>query len=291
MKGGKSARFKDENLTRTVVEQSNAFLEAHKNGPFFLYVGFFEPHVPRVATSSFAKTSQSGVRGDVIQQLDWATGEILKTLDRLKLATNTLVIFTSDNGPIFFDGYFDHSKEDANGHQPAGNLRGWKYLVYEGGCRVPLIARWPARIKPNVTEQMFSLVDLHATLATIGNGQGSTKYAPDSIDLSRVLLGLTDKNLRDNTVLHGISDTLALRQGDWKYIPANSHQRFSGMGSGINVVDQRFSENRIEKPLLFNLANDPSEKVNVIEQFPEQAEALRKRLQDIIHLKTTGDEK
>jgi hypothetical protein len=278
MKGGKSARFKDEALASTVVQKSVAYLEQHQDKPFFLCVGLFEPHVPRVAEPPFVGTSDCGVRGDVIQQLDWETGEILKALDRLKLADNTLVIFTSDNGPIFFDGYQDRSAADANGHKPGGNLRGWKYLVYEAGCRVPLIARWPAQIKPRVSNQMFGLVDLHATLARISGGKTSKQAAPDSLDLSRVLLGEAKKNLRDETVLHGLSDTLALRQGDWKYIPANARSKPSGMGSGANPSDARFVENRISEPLLFNLASDPSERTNVIVQYPKVAEALQKRM-------------
>ena len=278
MKGGHAARFKDEDLARTVVAKSVAYLEQHKEGPFFLEIGLFEPHVPRVAEAPFVGTSQCGVRGDVIEQIDWETGEIMKALDRLNLATNTLVILSSDNGAILFDGYYDHSVEDLNGHQPTGGLRGWKYLVFEGGCRVPLIARWPASIKPRVSDQMFGLVDFVATLAAITGQEVPKSAAPDSIDLSEVLLGRTGKNLRDNTVLHGISDTLALRQGNWKYIPANAKGKAGGMGKGANPSDARFLQNRIPKPLLFNLASDPDEQTNVIAQFPKQAAAMQKQL-------------
>ncbi len=279
MKGGKAARFKDEELTSTVVRQSVAFLERRKDTPFFLSVGLFEPHVPRVAEPPFERTSETGVRGDVIQQLDWAVGEIVRALDRLGLADNTLVIFTSDNGPVLFDGYFDRSVEDLRDHRPAGPWRGAKYLVYEAACRVPLIARWPARIQPRVTDQLFSLVDLHATLARIAGGQSSPAVAPDSLDLSRVLLGETTEQLRDHTVLHGLSNTLALRQGDWKFIPANATAATSGMGSGANPSDARFADNRIVEPLLFNLATDPGERTNVIARHPEVAAQLRARLQ------------
>lgn len=281
MKGGHTARFKDEELASTVVRKSVAYLEENRGRPFFLSVGLFEPHVPRVAETPFVRSGDAGVRGDVIRQLDWATGEILNALDRLGLADNTLVIFTSDNGPIFFDGYQDHSAEDAHGHRPAGELRGWKYLVYEGACRVPLIARWPGTIKPRVSNQFFSLVDLHATLAKISGGESSREVAPDSLDLSPVLLGQTTANLRDHTVLHGLSDTLAIRQGDWKFIPANATAQASGMGSGANPSDARFVENRIPHPLLFNLANDPGEQTNVIAQHPEKAEELRRRLEQV----------
>ena len=288
MKGGKSARFKDEELTSTVVRKSVAYLEAHRAAPFFLYVGLFEPHVPRVAEPPFARTSETGVRGDVIQQLDWATGQILAALERLGVADNTLVLLTSDNGPVLFDGYRDGSAEDVRDHRPAGPLRGWKYLVYEGACRVPLIARWPARIKPRVSDQMFSLVDLHATLARLSGGQSSAAVAPDSLDLSRVLLGETSENLRDHTVLHGLSNTLALRAGRWKFIPANATAAVSGMGSGANPTDPRFAENRITQPLLFDLEADPGERTNVLAQHPQIAEQLKQKLQALTGIGPAG---
>ena len=281
MKGGHAARFKDEDLAKTVVAKSVAFLEQHQDAPFFLEVGLFEPHVPRVAEAPFVGTSQCGVRGDVIRQIDWETGEIMKALDRLNLATNTLVILSSDNGAILFDGYYDHSFEDLNGHQPTGGLRGWKYLVFEGGCRVPLIARWPAQIKPRVSNQMFSLVDFVATFGGIVGQKVPKNVAPDSLDLSAVLLGTTTNQLRDNTVLHGVSDTLALRLGDWKFIPANPKGKLSGMGKGANPSDPRFAANHITEPMLFNLAKDPDEKTNVIAQYPKKAGELQKQLEAI----------
>ena len=275
MKGGHAARFKDEELASTVVAKTVEYIERHKDEPFFLSVGLFEPHVPRVAEPPFAGTSQSGVRGDVIHQVDWQVGEIMKTLDRLDLAKNTIIIFSSDNGPILFDGYYDRSVEDLNGHQPAGGLRGWKYLVFEGGCRVPFIVRWPEQIKPRVSDQMINLVDCYATLANIVGQEFPASAAPDSLDLSSVVLGKTDKNLRDHTVLHGIGG-LALRKGDWKYIPAS--EGAGGIGSGANAEDERFAAATIPEPMLFNLAADPNEEENIIEKYPEQAAELAEEL-------------
>ena len=278
MKGGQSARFKDEELAITVAKKSVEFIEQHKDKPFFLEAALFEPHVPRVAGSNFVGSSECGIRGDVIQQIDWETGEIMKALKRLKLETNTLVILSSDNGAILFDGYYDHSFEDLNGHQPTGGLRGWKYLVFEGGCRVPLIARWPDQIKPRVTDQMFNLVDCLATFAGITGQQVAKAIAPDSLDLSAVLMETTTNQLRDNTVLHGLSDTLALRLGDWKYIPTNAKIKVTGMGKGANAADKRFGANHITQPMLFNLANDPGEKTNLLAKYPQKAVELQKRL-------------
>lgn len=278
MKGGHSARFKDEELATKVVAKSVEYIEKHKDEPFFLSVGLFEPHVPRVAEPPFVGTSGCGVRGDVIHQVDWQVGEIMKTLERLNLAKNTIIIFSSDNGPIIFDGYFDHAAEDLNGHQPAGGLRGWKYLVYEGGCRVPFIVSWPGHIQPRVSNQMISLVDIYATVAKIAGEEYPAAAAPDSLDLSSVVLGKTDKNLRDHTVLHGIGG-LAIRKGDWKYIPASAGA--TGMGSGANAADERFAAATIPEPLLFNLAEDPKEEKNIIEKNPEKAAELAKELEAI----------
>jgi arylsulfatase A-like enzyme len=278
MKGGTSARFKDEELASTVVARSLAFIERQKDQPFFLSMCLFEPHVPRVAEPPFVGRSGSGVRGDVIQQMDWQVGEVLKTLDRLDLANNTIVILSSDNGPILFDGYYDRSVEDVNGHQPTAGLRGWKYLTFEGGCRVPFLARWPQQIKPRVSDQLFSLVDLYATLAKIVGQKVPAHTAPDSLDLSAVLLGKTNANVRDHTVLHGIGG-LALRQGHWKYIPATAGA--AGMGSGANAADERFAAVNIPQPLLFDLAQDPNETTNVIALHPEKATELARQLETI----------
>lgn len=280
MSGGRTARFKDEELTSTVVQKSVRFLEENAGRPFFLYVGLFEPHVPLVAEPPFVNVSAAGLRGDVIEQMDWATGRIMQALARLGLDRNTLVIFSSDNGPVLFDGYFDGAKQANGDHVPAGGLRGWKYLVFEGGCRVPLLARWPARLQPRVSDQIFSLIDLPATLARLGGATVDPVQSPDSLDLSAVLLGETADHVRDHTVLHGISDTLALRAGDWKYIPATAQKRISGTG-GANPSDARFIESRFDEPLLFNLREDPAEQKNVLADHPEIAAQLQQRLEAI----------
>lgn len=279
MKGGKSARFKDEELASTVVAKSIEFIEKHKDQPFFLNIGLFEPHVPRVAEPPFVGKSGNGVRGDVIMQIDWQVGEIMKTLDRLDLTENTIILFSSDNGPILFDGYYDRSVEDLNGHNPTGGLRGWKYLTFEGACRVPFIVRWPGTIKPRVSDQLISLVDCYATFAKIARGTFPSEVAPDSLDMSEVLLGKTAAKVRDHTVLHGIGG-LALRQGDWKYIPAT--EATAGIGSGANAADPRFAAANITEPLLFDLATDPNEENNIIAKHPDKAAELAARLQGIV---------
>lgn len=274
MKGGHSARFKDDELAGTVVAKTVDFIEAHKDQPFFVYVGLFEPHVPRVADPPFVGASGCGVRGDVIAQMDWETGKIMDALERLRLATNTLVLFTSDNGPIFFDGYYDHSKEDAHGHKPAGGLRGWKYLVYEGGTRVPLIVRWPGRVPAGVSDKMFCLTDVIRTCGALTGEELPQGVGVDSLNQLPVLLGKNTKPIRTSVVQQGISGAIALRQGDWKFIPANAGAGASGMGSGADPNDARFAEAIIREPLLFNLSDDPDETKNLSAQHPEKVKKM-----------------
>ncbi len=281
MRGGKAARLKDEELPDTVVAKSVAFIEEHRKQPFFLYVGLFEPHVPRTVKARFAGSSGCGIRGDVIQQCDWQTGEILHALDRLKLTDNTLVFFTSDNGPVFFDGYFDRSLEDAHGHKPADGLRGWKYLVFEGGTRVPFIARWPGHVPAGVSDQMICLTDLLATCAAL-TGESLPKDAGrDSLNVLPLLLGQAKVSPRDSVVQQGITRELAIRKGDWKFIAPNAKAGGSDAGSGANTSDTRFDEATIREPLLFNLAEDPAETKNVADRHPDKVKELSALLDTI----------
>ena len=190
------------------------------------------------------------------------------------------VIFTSDNGPVLFDGYFDGAREKNQDHRPAGEFQGWKYQVYEGACRVPLIARWPARLQPRVSDQIFNLVDLPATLARLAGGTISPAQSPDSLDLSAVLLGTTSENVRDHTVLHGLSETFAIRVGDWKYVPATVRGS-ANRPAPANAADDRFGANRIATALLFNLRDDPGEQKNVITEHPDRAAELQRRLETL----------
>ncbi len=164
MTGGKAARWKDEDMADTFTKQAVRFIERNTNQPFFLYFATHDPHVPRVPHPRFLGKSGCGVRGDVIVQLDWCVGEVLAALDRLHLATNTLVILSSDNGPVLDDGYADGAVRDLNGHKPAGPLRGGKYSIYEGGTRVPFLVRWPGRVKPGLSDALICQVDLLKSL-------------------------------------------------------------------------------------------------------------------------------
>src|SRR5262249_12396958 len=127
-----------------------AFVEKNRSRPFFLYFALHDPHVPRVPHPRFVGKTGLGPRGDAIAPADWCVGEVLNALDRLMLATNTLVLFSSDNGPVVDDGYEDDAVAKLGNHKPAGPFRGGKYSNFEGGTRVPLLVRWPGHVTPGV---------------------------------------------------------------------------------------------------------------------------------------------
>ncbi|MGH8021621.1 MAG: sulfatase family protein [Opitutaceae bacterium] len=282
MAGGHAARWVDENITDVLVKRAEGFIAEHRQDPFFLFLGTHDPHVPRMPHPRFRGRSRAGIRGDAIVQLDWLAGEVAATLERHELAEDTLVIFTSDNGPVLFDGYFDGSVEANGGHDPAGGLRGWKYLRYEGGVRVPFIVRWPARIEPGTSEAMMSLLDLFPTLAALAGRPYPENAGKDGENLLPALLGQPGAQGRDSIVLHGIGNVLALRAGDWKFIPANADTA-TGIGRGADPRDTRFAEARVSENLLFNLAQDPRETKNLAAARPKKAAEMAARLAQVQH--------
>ncbi len=270
MAGGKAARWVDEDMADVYTREAVAFIEKHAAAPFFLEFATHDVHVPRVPHPRFAGTSGCGVRGDVIQELDWCVGQILDALDRLKLVDRTLVLFTSDNGPVVDDGYADGAVRDLAGHRPAGPLRGGKYSLCEGGTRVPLLVRWPGRVRPGLSDALVNQVDLLASLASLCGQTLRAGSAPDSFDVLPALLG-DSRTGRDHSVHH--SGRLALREGSWKYIPA---------GSGRAVMTNTATETG-EAPIdqLYDLERDLGETTNLASRHPDRVKAMAARLQSI----------
>jgi len=175
--------------------------------------------MPRAPHPRFAGKSGMGPRGDAILQFDWAVGEILNTLDRLKLAGNTLVVLTSDNGPVLDDGYADQAVEKVGAHKPAGPLRGGKYSAFDAGTRVPFIARWPGAVKRGSSNALMCQIDLVASVAALTGTSLGAADAPDSFDMLAPLQGTTDTG-REHLVEQGAA--LSLMAGPWKYIEPSS---------------------------------------------------------------------
>lgn len=271
MSGGKSAWWKDEDMADVITGKAVEFIEKNQRNPFFLFFSYHDIHVPRVPHPRFVGKTSMGPRGDAIAQLDWCTETILKTLDRLDLTENTLVIFSSDNGPVVDDGYHDDAVKKLGSHKPAGDLRGGKYSAFEGGTRVPFLARWPKVIAPGqVSNALMCQIDFPATFAALLDEDYPADAFPDSKNHLEALLG-KKKTGRDELVEH--ARVLALRKGDWKYIePSKGPAVYSNTN-----IESGFAPNG----LLFNLAEDPSEQNNLIKAKPAKAIELRDRLEAI----------
>ena len=270
MTGGKSALWKDENLGDIFLGKAKDFIEKNQSQPFFLYYATHEPHVPRVPHPRFVGKSGLGPRGDVILQLDDAIGQILETLDRLKLRENTLIIFSSDNGPILDDGYKDQARELNGQHRATGPLRGNKYSAYEAGTRVPLTVTWPARVKPGVSGALVSQIDLLASLAALTGQKFDARTAPDSQNQLAALLGESPSG-RTSLIEQG--GPLALRDGEWKFIPPATGARLNG--------NTKTETGNSPQPQLFNLANDIGETNNLASTQPERAKKMAVQLEII----------
>jgi len=276
MSGGKAARWVDEDMADTITGKAVDFIETHRNEPFFLYFSTHDIHVPRVPHPRFAGKSGLGPRGDAIVQLDFCTGEILKTLDRLNLADDTIVIFTSDNGPVVDDGYRDQAVELLNGHTPSGPLRGGKYSAFDAGTRVPFIVRWPGKVKPGQSEALLSQIDLTASLAAFTNQKLGAADAPDSFDVLDALLGKTQTG-RDHLVEH--ARALSLIKGHWKYIEPNKGPK---VNRNVNI-----ELGNDPNPQLYNLKDDLGERNNLAAEHPQRVKEMASLLQTIRQARRT----
>ena len=267
-KGGKTALWKDEDMADTFTRKGVEFIERNSAKPFFLFFATHNIHVPRVPNARFVGKTTMGPRGDSIVEFDASVGELLDTLDRLKLTENTLVIFTSDNGPVLDDGYKDDAAEKIGSHQPAGPLRGGKGTFWEGGTRVPFVVRWPARIKPGVSDALVSQVDFCASFAALTGQPLASKDAPDSFDLLPALTGESPHG-REYVLEH--SNKVAIRHGQWKFIPAAIHVTTPTTAKrGPKGIDE-----------LYDLTKDPAEANNVAGQNPEVVAKLSKELDQL----------
>jgi arylsulfatase A-like enzyme len=270
MSGGKSARWVDEDMADVLTRKATAFLEKNVGKPFFLYFALHDIHVPRTPHARFVGQTDMGPRGDAIAQLDWCTGEVLKALDRLQLAKNTLVLFTSDNGPVVDDGYQDDAVKKIGDHKPAGPLRGGKYSAFEGGTRVPFLVRWPARVKPGVSDALVCQIDFLASFAALTGRKLAENDAPDSFNVLPALLGESRQG-RDHLVEQ--AGVLSLRQGSWKLIDT---------GKGPKVLANTGTETgQASDVQLYNLAEDLGETKNVAAQHPDRVKEMRERLEKL----------
>lgn len=267
MTGGHAARWTDETTADVFVEEARRFLRDEDERPFFLFFSSHEIHVPRAPNERFVGKTPHGARGDAMVELDWCVGELTAELERRGVLDDTLVLFTSDNGPVLDDGYYDGSVKLRGDHRPAGPFRGGKYSRFEGGTRVPWIVHWPAEVAAGESDALVSQVDLYASLASIAGSPAPPEgVASDSVDLSAALRGQDQKG-RELVVQHsGLRSRLALRRGDWKYIePAE----------GAAILRNTNTETaNLPGPQLYNLRDDPGERTNLADGRPELVDEL-----------------
>ena len=274
--GGHAARFRDEDLSDKWVEQSIDWIEANRENPFFLFFSSHDLHVPRIVHERFQGSTSLGPRGDAIAELDRCVGELTKTLERLELAENTLVVFCSDNGPVMDDGYKDDAIEKQGSHRPAGPYQGGKYNVYEGGTRTPFITYWPGQISPGESDALVCTIDLAASCAALAGASLPQEACLDSFNLADALLGKKGANGRDHLIQqdNGQGGNYGFRVGNWKLLRHDSKR--------TKNTSLRLQGRQVNQYQLFNLKTDPSESTNVINENQEIASQMKKQLEALI---------
>jgi|TARA_B110000438_G_scaffold297709_1_gene344549 arylsulfatase A-like enzyme len=261
MKGGEKARWSDIDMADHFLIKAKEYIKENKENPFFLYYSLQQPHVPRTPHPRFEGKSGMGPRGDVILEADWCVGEFYKTLESEGILDNTLIIFSSDNGPVLNDGYYDDAVEKIGDHTPSGNLRGGKYSLFEAGAKVPFMAYWKGKIKPNVSEKVISQLDLLNSISTI---VGSDIKSSDGKDLSNLIL-YNEGNGRKDLILEATTRT-AYRNGDWTMIPP-----YNGPELLVTVNIEVGNSKEFQ---LYNIKDDPSQQNNLAEKEPEKLKEM-----------------
>lgn len=266
MKGGGSALWKDENIADSITSHALDFIKEHHQEPFFMYLCTNDIHVPRFPHPRFRGKTKMGHRGDAIVQFDWTVGQVLSTLKKLGIDKNTIILLTSDNGPVVDDGYADQAVELLGNHKPSGPLRGNKYSSFEGGTRVPFIVTWPENIrKGQISEALVSQIDLFQSFAQLLNATLPKGACPDSRGHWSSLVG--EDNVGCPYVIEqNLWNVLSVRTLNWKYIEpsnGNSYMQLTNIETGNNP-----------EPQLYNMEQS-FEEIDIAPQHPEIVEHLQ----------------
>lgn len=269
MKGGRAARWVDENMADTFLLRARTYIKDHRDEPFFLYYALQQPHVPRTPHERFVGETSMGPRGDVIVEADWCIGQLMKTLEEERLLENTFIILSSDNGPVLNDGYIDYAVEKVGDHAPSGPFRGGKYSLYEAGTRVPFVTYWNNKIEPGISDALVSQIDIMSSLASLA---GSDRRGPESYDMMNLFLG-TDTTGRKELILEAGGRT-ALRKGNWVLIPP-----YPGPALAWRVNIELGNSDDYQ---LFNLSTDPSQQTNLTYTRPEKLKEMIEEYESII---------
>lgn len=268
--------FEDVDVLPKITEETVKFIwdnagAAKRGKPFFIYFPLNAPHTPISPTKQFAGKSGLNVYGDFVMQVDWTVGQVMAALEANGIAENTLLIFTTDNG---CSPQAKFSELAAKGHYPSDVYRGHKADIYEGGHRVPFIARWPAKVKAgSSSRQTICQTDLFATAADIINKPFPKNAAEDSVSILPALLGRAAKPLREATVHHSINGSFSIRQGKWKLALC------PGSGGWSNPRPGRTDFSDKPAVQLFDLDSDIGETTNLAEKHPQVVKRLTTLLQ------------
>ncbi len=277
MAGGHGAEWVDEALPSIFTDKAIDFIESDPDTPFFLFYAFHDIHVPRMPAEQFVGRSSMGPRGDAIVQVDWVVGKIVETLRKLGIEERTIVIFTSDNGPVLNDGYDDRAVEKVGRHIPSGPFRGGKYSVFEAGTRVPMILNWRGTVGHASSDALMSQIDFYASFARLLDIELRPGEAPDSRDYLDALLGRSASG-RETLILES-SLALGLREKQWKYI--------APVDADVTLPLQWLAGKSIEsglahEPQLYDLSTDLGEQTNLANDQPNRVRELSRELQSVI---------
>ncbi len=277
MSGGKSACWDDETMADMFAGRAKDFMEMDSDKPFFLLLALHQNHVPRIPNPRFVGTSGCGLRGDAVHELDWIAGQMLEALKELGKLENTIIVFSSDNGPVFFDGYHDGTLENHNGHDPNAGLQGGKYIAYEGATRMPTLIQWPARItKGKVSDALIGQVDFLASFAALVGAKLPDGKFFDSRNVLPALLGESDTG--NEYVVQQSSDGLGLRYGKWKYIEASERSVWAYNRHNLGEMNKMHKEALENIEYLFDLDADPREEHNLAVEKPEELKEMAEML-------------
>ena len=254
------------NLTRDLTFKAVDFIKRNKDNPFFLYVPHPQPHVPLFVSEQFRGKSERGLYGDVIMEIDWSVGEIVKALEEYGLTDNTIVIFTSDNGPWL--SYGDHGGS-------AGALREGKGTNWEGGVKEPFVIKYPKALHSGTTVETHVMsIDIMPTIAGL-TGAELPSLPIDGLDVWDVLTGDIRESPHEAFFYYYNKNELwAIRQGDWKMYFPHSYNSLNGRSGGKDGLPMDYERMTLDKPELYNLATDRSESTDVYDDHPEVVATL-----------------
>ncbi len=259
-KGGKSAYWVDEDMADYFVDKVKSYVSENADEPFFLYYGLHQPHVPRAPHSRFVGSTDLGPRGDAVVEADWCVGELIAHLEKEGLLENTIIFYSSDNGPVLNDGYKDLAVELNGSHDALAGNRGGKYSLFEGGTNVPFMVYWKGVISPVVSDAMVCQMDIMPSIAKMLDLEVPSM---DGLEYMDAFLGKTNEGR--TSLIHEAGGRMSYRKGDWAVIPP-----YKG-----DAINQKGIETGYDStPSLWNIKQDPSQRNNLAQSNPEKVDEM-----------------